>query len=97
MTDSRQHAPATDPALLDALREHVHGGMPTTVADLSALVRLPSVSWSAFDPADVHRSAEAVADLARSTGVFDEVRIVRSAVEGDTPVATATGSFTVGG
>jgi len=87
MTDSRQHAPATDPALLDALREHVHGGMPTTVADLSALVRLPSVSWSAFDPANVQRSAEAVADLARSTGVFDEVRIVRSAVEGDTPAA----------
>jgi acetylornithine deacetylase/succinyl-diaminopimelate desuccinylase-like protein len=92
MTDSEKHstatgpqAPATDPALLEALREHVHGALPTTIADLSALVRIPSVSWSAFDPAQVQRSAEAVADLVRSTGVFDEVRTVRSAVEGDTP------------
>lgn len=87
MTDTDQHSSATDPALLDALREHVQGGLPTTIADLSALVRLPSVSWSAFDPANVRASAEAVADLARSTGVFadDAVRIVRSAVEGDTP------------
>ncbi|MBT1606082.1 dipeptidase [Curtobacterium flaccumfaciens] len=86
MTDSEQHSPATDPALLDALREHVQGALPTTIADLSALVRLPSVSWSAFDPANVRASAEAVADLARSTGVFgaDDVRIVRSAVSGST-------------
>jgi acetylornithine deacetylase/succinyl-diaminopimelate desuccinylase-like protein len=86
MTDSEQHSPATDPALLDALREHVQGALPTTIADLSALVRLPSVSWSAFDPANVRASAEAVADLARSTGVFgaDEIRIVRSAVSGST-------------
>ncbi|PYY43166.1 MULTISPECIES: dipeptidase [unclassified Curtobacterium] len=96
MTDSEKHspdagsqAPATEPALLEALREHVHGALPTTIADLSALVRIPSVSWSAFDPAQVQRSAEAVADLVRSTGVFDEVRIVRSAVEGDTPTDTA--------
>ncbi|MCS6582207.1 MULTISPECIES: dipeptidase [Curtobacterium] len=86
MTDSEQHSPATDPALLDALGEHVQGALPTTIADLSALVRLPSVSWSAFDPANVRASAEAVADLARSTGVFgaDDVRIVRSAVSGST-------------
>ncbi len=95
MTDTDQHAAATDPALLDALREHVQGALPATVADLSALVRLPSVSWSAFDPANVRASAEAVADLARSTGVFADgaVRIVRSAVDGDTPPDTdgATG------
>ncbi|MBT1672542.1 dipeptidase [Curtobacterium flaccumfaciens] len=86
MTDSEQHSPATDPALLDALREHVQGALPTTIADLSALVRLPSVSWSAFDASNVRASAEAVADLAQSTGVFgaDDVRIVRSAVSGST-------------
>ena len=40
------------------------------------------MSWSAFDPAHVRRSAEAVADLARATGRVrrDDVRIVRSAV-----------------
>ncbi|WP_288467356.1 dipeptidase [uncultured Curtobacterium sp.] len=96
MTDTDQHSTATDPALLDALREHVQGALPTTIADLSALVRLPSVSWSAFDPANVQASAEAVADLARSTGVFadDAVRIVRSAVEGDTPSTDAPSADT---
>ncbi|WIB61566.1 dipeptidase [Curtobacterium sp. MCLR17_007] len=94
MTDTQQSAPATDPALLDALREQVQGDLPTTIADLSALVRIPSVSWSAFDPAHVRRNAEAVAELARGTGVFDEVRIVRSAVDGDTPdgASDATGT-----
>lgn len=103
MTDSEKHgpttgpqAPPTDPALLEALREHVHGALPTTIADLSALVRIPSVSWSAFDPAHVQRSAEAVADLVRSTGVFDEVRIVRSAVEGDTPADGAAEGVELG-
>ncbi|MGU3409223.1 dipeptidase [Microbacterium sp. M1A1_1b] len=93
MTDTQQSAPATDPELLDALREQVHGDLPRTIADLSALVRIPSVSWSAFDPAHVRRNAEAVAELARGTGVFDEVRIVRSAVEGETPsgASDATG------
>ena len=82
MTDPALPSPATEPALLDAVREHVQSGLPSTIADLSALVRIPSVSWSAFDPAHVQASAEAVADLARSTGVFDEVRIVRSAIAG---------------
>ncbi|MDN3479412.1 dipeptidase [Curtobacterium sp. APC 4022] len=97
MTDTEKHAsaagpqaPATDPALLDALREHVQGALPATIADLSALVRIPSVSWSAFDPAHVRRNAEAVAELVRSTEVFDEVRILRSAVEGDTPADADT-------
>jgi acetylornithine deacetylase/succinyl-diaminopimelate desuccinylase-like protein len=84
MTDTAQHGPATDPALLDAVREQVQSGLPATIADLSALVRLPSVSWSAFDPANVQRSAEAVADLARGTGVFEDVRIVRSGIPGAT-------------
>lgn len=94
MTDTAQPSSATDPALLDALREQVQGALPTTIADLSALVRLPSVSWSAFDPANVRASAEAVADLARSTGVFgaDDVRIVRSAVDGDTADAETSGA-----
>ncbi|PZE33264.1 dipeptidase [Curtobacterium sp. MCSS17_006] len=96
MTDSEQHSPATDPALLDALREHVQGALPTTIADLSALVRLPSVSWSAFDASNVRASAEAVADLARSTGVFgaDDVRIVRSAVSGSTADVAAADAET---
>ncbi|QSB22107.1 dipeptidase [Curtobacterium sp. 24E2] len=88
MTDTAQPGSATDPALLDALREQVHGALPTTIADLSALVRIPSVSWSAFDESNVLASARAVADLALSTGVFaeDQVEIIRSAISDDEPL-----------
>lgn len=68
--------PTTSPHA-DALREAVQAGLPTSLADLSSLVRIPSVSWDGFDPEHVVASAEAVAQLARDTGVFDEVEIVR--------------------
>jgi acetylornithine deacetylase/succinyl-diaminopimelate desuccinylase-like protein len=61
----------------DELREAVQAGLPTSIADLSNLVRIPSVSWDGFDHDHVVRSAEAVAELARGTGVFDEVEVVR--------------------
>ncbi|MGV3713150.1 M20/M25/M40 family metallo-hydrolase [Pseudolysinimonas sp.] len=61
----------------DELREAVAAGFPVSVADLSRLVRIPSVSWDGFDPAHVVASAEAVKALAEGTGVFDEVELVR--------------------
>ncbi len=64
-------------AVVAAVRE----GMPRAIADLSALVRIPSVSWSAYDAARVAESAEAVADLARETGFFDEVSVRRAPTE----------------
>ncbi|MBX3093164.1 MAG: dipeptidase [Cryobacterium sp.] len=63
-----------DPALAEA----VASGFPAAVADLSRLVRIPSVSWAAFDPAHVQASAEAVAELAEQTGVFESVTISRA-------------------
>jgi acetylornithine deacetylase/succinyl-diaminopimelate desuccinylase-like protein len=74
---------ATRPELLTALREAVQAGLPVTIADLSTLVRIPSVSWSAFDPAHVAASADAVAELARGLGVFDSVQVSRATI-GDT-------------
>jgi acetylornithine deacetylase/succinyl-diaminopimelate desuccinylase-like protein len=56
----------------------VQDALPATIAELSGLVRIPSVSWSAFDPAHVAASAERVAELVRSTGAFDTVDILRS-------------------
>ncbi len=44
-------------------------------------MRIPSVSWPAFDPAHVAESAEAVAELLRGTGVFDLVEVRRAPVE----------------
>ncbi len=61
----------------DELREAVAAGFPVAVADLSGLVRIPSVSWDGFDPAHVEASAEAVRALAEATGVFEDIRIVR--------------------
>ena len=51
---------------------------PRTVADLSDLVRIPSVSWDGFDPDHVARSAEAVAALLRDLGLFDNVVVDRA-------------------
>lgn len=70
----------TDPDLLQALRGAVQAGFPAAVADLSRLVRIPSVSWEAFDARHVAESADAVAGLVRELGVFDEVAIARAPI-----------------
>ncbi|WP_022899248.1 dipeptidase [Humibacter albus] len=68
------------PALTGAVQE----GMPQAVADLTDLVRIPSVSWAAFDQENVARSADAVAVLLRELDVFDSVEIARAPVgDGD--------------
>jgi acetylornithine deacetylase/succinyl-diaminopimelate desuccinylase-like protein len=66
----------------DAVRQAANAGVPAALADLGALVRIPSIAWPAFDQDQVVRSAEAVADLARATGVFERVEVRRAAVPG---------------
>lgn len=61
----------------------VDAGFDRAVDDLKALVRIPSVAWDAYDPAQVQASAEAVAALAEGTGVFERVSIERAPI-GDT-------------
>lgn len=63
-----------------ALDDAVQAGMPHTVADLSDLVRIPSVSWSAFDAQNVERSADAVAGLLRDLHVFETVSVARARI-----------------
>jgi len=70
------HQDAPTP-LADELREAVAAGFPLAVADLSRLVRIPSVSWDGFDHAHVEASAEAVRALAADTGVFDDIDVVQ--------------------
>ncbi|GAA1057377.1 dipeptidase [Agromyces luteolus] len=71
----------TEPAaVVERLRAAVEAGFPSTVADLTDLVRIPSVSWAAFDPEHVARSAEAVAELVRGLGVFEVVDIRRAPI-----------------
>ena len=67
---------------LPGLSDAVHAGLPGAIADLSRLVRIPSVSWDGFDFANVDASAEAVRGLVADTGVFDIVEIRRAAVAG---------------
>lgn len=79
MTD----ADLTPIATTDAdLRAAVEQGLPAAIADLCALVRIPSVSWAAFDPAQVESSAESVARLAFTLGVFDSVEVKQAAIPG---------------
>ncbi len=80
MTDTVQtpSSPASKSVRESAIRAAVDSGMPTTIAELCALVRTPSVSWDAFDPQQVARSAEQVAELARGLGVFESVEIKRA-------------------
>jgi acetylornithine deacetylase/succinyl-diaminopimelate desuccinylase-like protein len=61
-----------------ALRQSVQDGLPSAIADLSHLVRIPSVAWDGFDFAHVHASAEAIRELFTELGVFETVRISRA-------------------
>lgn len=72
MTDSTPSPLADDAA--DALRARLDELLPQAVADLEDLVRIPSIAFPGFDREPVRRSAEAVAELLRGTGI-DEVRI----------------------
>ncbi|MDR5700130.1 dipeptidase [Agromyces aerolatus] len=80
-TSARADA-SSAPDHTETLRAAVESGFPATIADLARLVRIPSVSWPAFDPAQVAASADAVAELLRATGVFDTVEVARAAIEG---------------
>lgn len=76
----------SNPELTDADRAvlaAVDAGFDRALDDLKALVRIPSVAWDSYDPAQVQASAEAVAALAEGTGVFERVSIERAPI-GDT-------------
>ena len=69
--------------LLPTLTENVAAGLPSAIAELGDLVRIPSVSWSAFDASHVHRSAEAIRTLVEGLGVFDTIQVTQALI-GDT-------------
>jgi len=74
--------PTADPAVESALSEAVATGIPSALADLGGLVRIPGIAWPSFDQTQLERSAQRVAELAEGTGVFDDVRVLRAAVPG---------------
>lgn len=63
-----------------ALTAAVQKDFSASVADLSKLVRIESVSWDGFDPAAVLQSAEAVKQLVEGLGVFESVIVSRAEI-----------------
>ncbi|MFF2633736.1 dipeptidase [Microbacterium sp. NPDC058021] len=55
--------------------------VPAALADLGTLVRIPSIAFPDFDPAEVARSAAAVKELAEGLGIFDRVEIRDAAID----------------
>ena len=57
------------------LRGRVDADLPQMIADLERLVRIPSIGYPGYDPANVRASAEATAEILRAAGV-PEVRLI---------------------
>ncbi|HMH59169.1 MAG TPA: M20/M25/M40 family metallo-hydrolase, partial [Galbitalea sp.] len=76
MTDSESSTSTS--ALIEKLTDAVQAGLPAAIADLSDLVRIPSVSWDGFDPQHVADSAAAVKALLEGLGVFETVQIAQA-------------------
>ncbi len=80
MTESP--APSRYAELTAPLADAVQSGLPRAIADLSDLVRIPSVSWDGFDPKHMADSADAVKALLEGLGVFDSVEVARAKLAG---------------
>ena len=59
----------SDPKSHQQLRERIAADMPRTVAELERLVRIPSMGYPDYDPANVRASAEATREILEDAGV----------------------------
>jgi acetylornithine deacetylase/succinyl-diaminopimelate desuccinylase-like protein len=82
LTQASSQAMTPSDDLTSKVRDQIEKNFSQRVATLGKLVRIPGIAWEAFDEADLERSAQAVAELFRNSGVFDEVEIKRSVVDG---------------
>ncbi|WEK14172.1 MAG: dipeptidase [Candidatus Microbacterium phytovorans] len=64
----------------DAVRAAAADAVPAALADLGALVRIPSIAFPGFDRAEVSRSASAVEGLLNELGIFDRVEVKTAVV-----------------
>src|SRR3989454_18882 len=68
-----------DPATTTRIRQHVAELMPEIRDALERLVRIPSVSFPEFDPANVRRSGEFTRELLDAAGLETEILEVKGA------------------
>ena len=68
----------------EELRRSIDRSFAATLARLKELVAIPGIAWPSFDPEPLDRSAQAVAELLKSSGLED-VRILRCDKEDGTP------------
>lgn len=69
--------PEDVPRIAGALQRILRAGSARTIAQLAAMVRVPSVSWEGSDPRHLEDSASLVAALCERTGVFEQVHVLR--------------------
>ena len=63
---SQSTAPEVD---VDSLKAHIQANFEKILAELTELVAIPSIAWESFDPANLEKSAQAVAELAKTAGM----------------------------
>lgn len=80
MTNTDYALPSDE--VIRRLEQLVDAGTARQLDELQALVRIPSVSWPAFDQANVATSATAVADLLTQTNLFDDVQVTTAVIPG---------------
>lgn len=68
--------------LVARVQAAVRDALDPAIGDLTDLVAIPSISWPAFDQSQVRRSAEKIAELARTTGFFERVEVHTAAIPG---------------
>jgi acetylornithine deacetylase/succinyl-diaminopimelate desuccinylase-like protein len=56
---------------IDELRRRIHDDLPRTIDELQRLVRIPSIGYPGYDPANVRASAETTRDILGDAGVAD--------------------------
>jgi cysteinylglycine-S-conjugate dipeptidase len=78
ITLMRLNPPTITPDQLAQASQAVDKVFPSMLETLQDLVRIPGIAWEAFDASQLDRSAEAVRQLFESTGVFDQVEILRA-------------------
>lgn len=67
---------------VEAVSAKLNQDFVTLKSELIELAKIPGIAWEAFDPANLDKSAAAVAKLFEDTGVFDQVVVKRASANG---------------